>query len=93
MGQARCRITACCRARAAVNETRWNLLVRQTEQSWVPAGLRPINQISSVLDLFAMTAYPSLLPPERFVIFAADRARRRRWRIRWPAGFCRWMWD
>ena len=34
--------------------------------------LRPRVNASSVLDLFPLTSFPSMLPPERFVIFGTD---------------------
>jgi hypothetical protein len=50
----------------------WNLIIRETQQSQIPAGLRPATAKTSFLDLFALTGYPSLLPPDRFTIFAAE---------------------
>ena len=54
----------------------WNLLVRTTDRPPAdPAGLRPAvaGPGLSVLDLLpSLTAYPSLLPPERFAVYAVD---------------------
>ena len=52
--------------------TRWHVMVRQTESRWPPTGLRPQANPSSVLDLFPLTSFPSLAPPERFVVFGSD---------------------
>lgn len=52
--------------------SRWHLLIRQLDRAWSPAGLRPVSQERSFIDLFSLTGYPSLLPPERFVVFASD---------------------
>jgi hypothetical protein len=52
--------------------TRWHAVVKPTETRWPPTGLRPRANASSVLDLFPLTSFPSLLPPERFVIFGTD---------------------
>jgi hypothetical protein len=59
--------------------TRWHLAVRRIESAWPPTALRPRANASSVTDLFpAMTSFPSMLPPERFVIFGVDSAAARR---------------
>jgi hypothetical protein len=57
---------------------RWHVMVRTTETKWPPTGLRPRANPSSVLDLFPLTSYPSMAPPERFVIFGTDSAAARR---------------
>jgi hypothetical protein len=58
--------------------TRWHVLVRTTDALWPPTGLRPRANASSVLDLFPMSSFPSMLPPERFVVFGTDSAAARR---------------
>src|SRR5205823_5115492 len=46
---------------------------------WPATGLRPRACASSVLDLFPqLGSFPSLLSPERFVIFGVDPAAARR---------------
>jgi hypothetical protein len=50
----------------------WNLLIHESKQSQTPAGLRPVSARESFLDLFSLTGFPSLLPPDRFVVFAID---------------------
>jgi hypothetical protein len=50
----------------------WNLLIRESSDARTPAGLRPVNAEKSVIDLFTLSGFPSLLPPERFVAFGAD---------------------
>jgi hypothetical protein len=50
----------------------WNLVIRETQNAQNPAGLRPANAGASFLDLFSMTGFPSMLPPERFVVFANE---------------------
>ncbi len=61
---------------AAGHRPPWNLLVRTTDRPPSdPAGLRPVvaSPGRSVLDLLpSLTGYPSLLPPERFAVFAVD---------------------
>jgi hypothetical protein len=56
----------------------WNLIIRETPQAQTPAGLRPATAVHSFLDLFALTSFPSMLPPERFVVFAAESKDARR---------------
>ena len=50
----------------------WNLLIHETQQAHNPAGLRPVASAVSFLDLFSLNGFPSLLPPERFVVFAGE---------------------
>jgi hypothetical protein len=54
--------------------TTWRALVRQIESRWLPTGLRPRANSSSMLDLFPLSSFPSMAPPERFVIFGTDSA-------------------
>jgi hypothetical protein len=58
--------------------TRWHVMVRKIESRWPPTGLRPRANPSSVLDLFPMSSFPSMAPPERFVIFGTDSPAARR---------------
>ena len=58
--------------------TRWHVMVRKIESTWPPTGLRPRANASSVLDLFPMSSFPSMAPPERFVIFGSDSSAARR---------------
>jgi hypothetical protein len=52
----------------------WNLLIRETQSARNPAALRPSGNERSFIDLFSLNGFPSLLPPERFVVFAAQSA-------------------
>jgi hypothetical protein len=58
--------------------TTWRALVRQIEPRWLPTGLRPRANASSMLDLFSLSSFPSMAPPERFVVFGTDSAAARR---------------
>ena len=58
--------------------TRWHVMVRKIETPWPLTGLRPRANPSSVLDLFPLSSFPSMAPPERFVIFGTDSAAARR---------------
>jgi hypothetical protein len=50
----------------------WNVLVWEVAGRWPATGLRPAANARSVLDLFSMSSFPSLAPPERFVVFGTD---------------------
>jgi hypothetical protein len=50
----------------------WNLLIQESGNAKTPAALRPATAVDSIVDLFTLNGFPSLLPPERFVVFAAD---------------------
>jgi hypothetical protein len=50
----------------------WHLLIRETVNAQSPAGLRPVQSTASFLDLFSLNGFPSLLPPERFVVYATE---------------------
>ena len=52
----------------------WHALVRQIETSWPPTALRPAARDESLLDLFSLASYPSMIASERFVIFGTDSA-------------------
>jgi hypothetical protein len=58
--------------RPAAKQPHWHLLIRQVDLAWEPAGLRPVGQSESILDLFKLSDFPSLLPPERFVVHAME---------------------
>jgi hypothetical protein len=74
-------------ARPASPRPTWNLLIHESAVSQTPvglqpaglhptglrpAGLRPATASSSFLDLFSLSGFPSLLPPDRFVVFATE---------------------
>lgn len=52
----------------------WHALVRQVEATWPPTALRPAARKESLLDLFSLASYPSMIASERFVIFGTDSA-------------------
>lgn len=52
----------------------WHALVRQVETTWPPTALRPAAPDESLLDLFSLASYPSMIASERFVIFGTDSA-------------------
>jgi hypothetical protein len=56
------------------HEGHWHLLVRRMEAPWPPTGLRPAAHARSLLDLMPLSSYPSLIPPERYVVFGTESA-------------------
>ncbi len=74
------RFTTAARAGTTGRRPAWHVLVRTTTAPAADAaGLRPVVAAASVLDLLpSLAGYPSLLPPERFVVHATE-ARAARW--------------
>jgi hypothetical protein len=58
--------------RTPKGEGRWHLLVQDIAGDWPVTALRPSAHPSSLIDLFPLSSYPSLSPPERFVVFGVD---------------------
>jgi hypothetical protein len=58
------------------NIPRWHVLAINQESGplWAPTGLRPVVHDVSVVDLPALSSYPSLVEGERFMLFGADSA-------------------
>ena len=52
----------------------WHALLRQIESNWPPTALRPAAREESLLDLFSLASFPSMIASERFVIFGTDSA-------------------
>jgi hypothetical protein len=55
------------KAKPAGLRPHWHLLIRESGHPWNPAGLRPAHAAASFLDLFSLSSFPSVLPPERFI--------------------------
>ena len=51
----------------------WNVLVREIPSNWRPTGLRPAQALSSALDLFSLSSYPTM-GTDRFVAYGTDSA-------------------
>lgn len=65
----------------AARAAQWHVLVRPLPggASWPPTALRPRANATSLVDLLGnMTSFPSIAPPERFVIFGTESAAARR---------------
>jgi hypothetical protein len=52
--------------------SRWNLLLRPINATWPTTGLRPAVRATSLIEFFPIDSYPSLAPPDRFMVFSAD---------------------
>ncbi len=52
----------------------WNVLVRRLETPWPTTGVRPVANVSSVLDLYSLASFPTLTTGERFVVYGTDGA-------------------
>jgi hypothetical protein len=61
-------------AGAPSGDSTWHVLIRQVESNWPPTALRPTANDASMLDLFELASFPSMISSERFVIFGADPA-------------------
>jgi hypothetical protein len=51
----------------------WHVVIRLIESTWPPTALRPAQE-HSLLDLFSLASFPSMIASERFVIFGTDSA-------------------
>ena len=59
-------------AAGAVSAKSWNLIFRKLEATWRTTALRPAEHSVSVVDLFSLSSYPSLMQSTRFMIFGAE---------------------
>lgn len=59
-------------AQAGGSPQRWNVLVREMEAVWPVTALRPSTHERSLVDLFALTPFPSLLSSERFTVHGVE---------------------
>ena len=67
--------TPAAQATVEKQSTRWHVMLRRIEGNWPPTGLRPRANASSLIDFMpALTSFPSMAPPERFVVFGVDSA-------------------
>jgi hypothetical protein len=58
--------------RPTLPRAQWHVLIREMNRACNPMALRPAAAAASFIDLFALNGFPSLLPPERFVVFAGE---------------------
>jgi hypothetical protein len=57
---------------AAASPRNWNVLVHKLGAAWPTTALRPTAHTVSVVDLFSLSSYPSLMPTQRFMIFGSE---------------------
>ncbi|MGD0462271.1 MAG: hypothetical protein ABSB74_07260 [Tepidisphaeraceae bacterium] len=57
---------------AATSKRQWNVMVRELSGAWPATALRPTAHNFSLVDLFSLSSYPSLMPSERFMVFGAE---------------------
>jgi hypothetical protein len=56
----------------------WNLLIRKMPTQWIPSGLRPAKQTTSILDQLSLSTYPAYSSMERFLVVSSDSAAARK---------------
>ena len=57
---------------AVASPRTWNIILRNLPSSWPTTALRPTSHEVSVVDLFSLSSYPSLMPSQRFMIFGQE---------------------
>jgi hypothetical protein len=57
---------------AAASPRTWNVMLRKLSSSWPTTALRPTAHTVSLVDLFSLSSYPSLMPTQRFMIFGSE---------------------
>jgi len=57
---------------AAASPRTWNVLVRKLGATWPTTALRPTAHTVSLVDLFSLSSYPSMMPTQRFMIFGSE---------------------
>jgi hypothetical protein len=57
---------------AAASPRTWSVMVRKLPCRWPTTALRPTARTVSLVDLFSLSSYPSLMPTERFMIFGSE---------------------
>jgi hypothetical protein len=62
----------------ATGKVLWNVLIRRRGASGSAAGLRPVAQTTSLLDLMELSKFPAMTASDRFTVHAQDTATARR---------------
>lgn len=57
---------------AASGTAQWHLLQLPLEDQWPTTGLRPAVHARSLIDLFGLTSFPSLVADRRFMMFGQE---------------------
>lgn len=50
----------------------WNVMLCDLKTPWPATALRPTAHTVSLVDLFSLSSYPSLMPTERFMVFGSE---------------------
>ncbi|HEY8750076.1 MAG TPA: hypothetical protein VIM11_18980 [Tepidisphaeraceae bacterium] len=58
--------------RPGTGQITWRLVIRRIEPSLRTAGLRPVHDRHSFLDLFSLSSFPTIGGTERFILFAGN---------------------
>jgi hypothetical protein len=56
----------------AAAKRRWHIMLHDLKNSWPASALRPTARAVSVVDLFSLSSYPSLMPTDRFMVFGTE---------------------
>lgn len=70
-------------AQVETSDGRWHVMVRElpgagvaeaVAPAWAPTGLRPADRCVPWMEAMTRRSFPTLLPPERFVVVGTERA-------------------
>ena len=64
--------TADVAATVPTSRRQWNVILRDLNGPWPTTALRPTAHTTSLVDLFSLSSYPSLMPSERFMVFGVE---------------------
>jgi hypothetical protein len=59
-------------ATVPTSKRQWNIILRDLNGPWPTTALRPTAHTTSLVDLFSLSSYPSLMPSERFMVFGVE---------------------
>jgi hypothetical protein len=59
-------------ATVPTSKRQWNVILCNLNGAWPTTALRPTAHHFSLVDLFSLSSYPSLMPSERFMIFGTE---------------------
>jgi hypothetical protein len=59
-------------ATVPTSKRQWNIILHDLNGPWPTTALRPTAHTTSVVDLFSLSSYPSLMPSERFMVFGVE---------------------
>jgi len=64
--------TAAIDATVNTSKRQWNVILRDLSGVWPTTALRPTAHSLSLIDLFSLSSYPSLMPSDRFMVFGVE---------------------